>query len=90
MRSKLAISALVAASFLGATAIASAQTEPAQPAPGAKSEGKTGSTMAPDKMQSSNMKRGTTTGVAPEGMTPGSIDESKPGGRSTARKPSGN
>ena len=31
MRSKLAISALVAASLFGATAIASAQTEPMQP-----------------------------------------------------------
>jgi hypothetical protein len=28
--------------------------------------------------------------TAPEGMTPGSRDESKPGGRSTARTPSGN
>jgi hypothetical protein len=39
MRSKLAISALVVASMLGATAIASAQT---QPAPGASSEGNVG------------------------------------------------
>jgi hypothetical protein len=90
MRSKLAISALVVASLFGATVIASAQTEPVQPAPGAKSEGKTGSKMAPDRMKSSNMKRGTTTGAAPEGMTPGSKDESKPGGQSTARKPTGN
>jgi hypothetical protein len=42
------------------------------------------------------MTKGTTgmsrsgTGTAPEGMTPGSTDESKPGGRSTARTPSGN
>jgi hypothetical protein len=86
MRSKLAISALVVASFLGATVIASAQTEPAQPAPGATGQGKTGSKMAPDRMKSSNMKRGTTTGAA-QGMTPGSRDESKPGGRSTARNP---
>jgi len=35
MRSNLAISALVVASFFGATAIASAQTDPAQPAPAA-------------------------------------------------------
>jgi opacity protein-like surface antigen len=37
MRSKLALSALVIASMLGATAIASAQTQP--PAPGVSSEG---------------------------------------------------
>jgi hypothetical protein len=85
MRSKLAMSALVVASLFGATAIVSAQTEPAQPAPHAKSE--TGSKMAPDKMKSSDMKQGTTTGAAPQGMTPGSVDESKPGGRSTARTP---
>jgi hypothetical protein len=89
MRSKIAISALVIASLLGATAIASAQTQ--QPAPGASSERNgAGSTMAPGKMKSSNKKQGTTTGTAPEGMTPGSVDESKPGGRSTARKPPGN
>ena len=92
MRSKLAISAFVVASLFGATAIASAQTEPVQPAPGATGEGnvRTDSTTAPGKMKSSNMKPGATTGAAPEGMTPGSIDESKPGGRSTARNPSGN
>jgi uncharacterized low-complexity protein len=39
MRSKLAISALVVASLFGATAIASAQM---QPAPGASSEGNVG------------------------------------------------
>ena len=87
MRSKLAMSALVVASLFGAAAIASAQTELAQPAPRAKSE--TGSKSAPDKMKSSNMKQGTTTGAAPQGMTPGAIDESKPGGRSTARRPPG-
>jgi opacity protein-like surface antigen len=37
MRSKLALSALVIASLLGATAVASAQTQP--PAPGMSSEG---------------------------------------------------
>jgi hypothetical protein len=39
-----------------------------------------------------NREPGTTTGMsrdemAPQGMKPGSIDESKPGGQSTARKP---
>jgi hypothetical protein len=92
MRSKLAISALVAASLCGATVIASAQTEPMQPAPGASGQGNAGTTskMAPGKTKSNNMKQGTTTGMAPQGMKPGSADESKPGGRSTARTPSGN
>jgi hypothetical protein len=66
MQSKLAISALVVASLLGATAIASAQTQ--QPAPGASSEGNvgpgaTGSKMKSDKMKSSKVKSGTTTGM---------------------------
>jgi hypothetical protein len=56
MRSKLAISALVVAALLGASAIASAQT---QPAPGASSEG----TAGPDATKS-NMKPGMTTGSA--------------------------
>jgi len=66
MRPKLAI-ALVITSFLGATAIASAQTDPAQPAPGATSEGKVGtgaSKMKPGKMQTSKVKSGTTTGMS--------------------------
>ena len=66
MQSKLAISALVAASLFGATAIASAQT---QPAPGASSEGNVGpgatdSKMKSGKMKSSKMKSGTTTGMS--------------------------
>lgn len=56
MRSKLAISALAVAAWLGATAIASAQM---QPAPGASSEGNAG--MDATK---SNMKPGATTGSA--------------------------
>jgi hypothetical protein len=41
-----------------------------------------------------NRESGPTTGMsrdkmAPQGMKPGSIDESKPGGQSTARKPPG-
>jgi hypothetical protein len=71
MRSKLALSAfaaLVGASLLGATAIASAQT---QPAPGASSEGNVGpgatgtaTKMKPAKVaKSSKMKSGTTTGM---------------------------
>ena len=89
MRSKLAISAVVAASLFGATAIASAQTQTQPMSPGASGEGAgTSSTTAPGKMKSNNMKQGTTTGAAaPQGMKPGSADESKPGGRSTARTP---
>jgi hypothetical protein len=90
MRSKLAISAVVAASLFGATAIASAQTQTQPMSPGASGEGNAGtsSTTAPGKMKSNNMKQGTTTGAAgPQGMKPGSVDESKPGGRSTARNP---
>ena len=88
MRSKLAISALVAATLFGATAIASAQTEPMQPAD--QGSAATGSKMAPSKTKSNNMKQGATTGMAAQGTKPGSIDESKPGGRSTARTGSGN
>jgi hypothetical protein len=67
MRSKLAISALVMASLLGATAIASAQTT--QPAPGASSEGNVGPGTTTPKMKShktktSRMKSGTTTGMS--------------------------
>ncbi|MDB5639700.1 MAG: hypothetical protein JWP51_4608 [Bradyrhizobium sp.] len=68
MRSKLAISALAVASLLGATAIASAQT---QPAPGASSEGNVGpgattthSKMKSGKVKHSRMKSGTTTGMS--------------------------
>ncbi len=68
MRSKLAIPALAFAWFLGATAIASAQTDPAQPAPGTSKEtthvesgmGK----MKSGKTKTSKMKSGTTTGMS--------------------------
>jgi hypothetical protein len=67
MRSKIAISALVIASLVGATAIASAQTQ--QPAPGASSEGNVGlGATTPQakshKMKTSKMKSGTTTGMS--------------------------
>lgn len=66
MRSKLAISVLVVASLLGATAIASAQT---LPPPGASSEGNvrpdaTNSKMKSGKMKSSKMKSSATTGMS--------------------------
>jgi hypothetical protein len=59
MRYKLAISALAVVSLLGATAIASAQM---QPAPGASSEGSVRT-----EANKSNMKPGTTTGSATTG-----------------------
>jgi len=67
MRSKLAISALVVASLFGATAIASAQM---QPAPGASSEGNVGpgattdTKMKSHRVKSSKMKSGTTVGMS--------------------------
>ena len=63
MRSKLTLTALVAVSLLGTTAIASAQT---QPAPGASSEGDVG----PGATNSKKVKSGTTTGAG-AGMTGG-------------------
>lgn len=62
MRSKLALSVLVAASLVGATTIASAQT---QPAPGMSREG-TSTHMKSTK--SSKMKSNTTTGMS-KGMS---------------------
>ena len=69
MRSRLAISALVAALVFGATAIASAQM---QPAPGASSEGNVGpgatgtthSKMKSGKAKTSKMKSSSTTGMS--------------------------
>jgi uncharacterized low-complexity protein len=61
MRSKLALSALVIASLLGATAVASAQT---QPAPGASTENNMAPGATTHKMKSSKMKSGTTTGMS--------------------------
>ena len=61
MRSKLALSALVIASLLGATAVASAQT---QPAPGATNESNMAPGAATHKMKSGKMKSGTTTGMS--------------------------
>ena len=74
MRSKLALAAVVAASFVGVTTMASAQT---QPAPGVSSQGNVGPSatntkMKPKKM-SSNKKSGTTTGMSKSKST-GSTD----------------
>jgi hypothetical protein len=59
MRTKLAISGIAIASLLGATAVASAQT---QPAPGASSEGNVGPGATHSKTHSK--KAGTTTGMS--------------------------
>ena len=74
MRSKLALSALVVASLFGATAIASAQT---QPAPGASSEGNVGPGVTKPGMKS---KDGMTTGA---GTSQGGMN------KGDARNPSG-
>jgi hypothetical protein len=86
MKSKLAISAVAAASLFGATAIASAQTEPAQPAPGAgiESNTKTASPPTHRAMKSSHVKPGVTTGMGSGSYGAG---KARPGGQSVARKP---
>jgi hypothetical protein len=63
MHSKLALSAVVVASLLGASAIASAQT---QPAPGASSEGNVGPGATGSKIKFGMTGPGITTG---SGMT---------------------
>jgi hypothetical protein len=79
MQSKLIVSALVAASLLGAPVIAFAQNEAEPPAPtGAKAP------VTHHKMKSSHMKAGTTTGMS------SSASRARPGGQSIARKPAGN
>jgi hypothetical protein len=85
MRSKLAISALVVASLFGATAIASAQTDPAQPAPAASAKANgAGSKMATHhkthKMMSSHKNYR---------YSRAQMDRSRPGGAPISRKPAG-
>jgi hypothetical protein len=91
MKSKLAVSTLVAASLFGATAIASAQTEPARPAAGAGVESHTGAGSPPARSatKSSHVKPGMTTGMGSGGAGSGSYGAGKarPGGESVARKP---
>jgi hypothetical protein len=59
MRSRLALSALVVAALFGATAVASAQT---QPAPGASTQGNVGPGATSDST-GKMMKPGATTGM---------------------------
>jgi hypothetical protein len=75
MRSKLAISALVVASLFGATAIASAQTQP--PAGAAAGGNGTAAKMAPHKMKLSHHVR----------YSRSRMNKSRPGGRPISRKP---
>ena len=77
MRSKLALSALVIASLLGATTVVSAQTHPA---PAASSEGPatTAHHMKSGKMsKSSTMKSGTTTGMSSSAHKSHKADQNK-------------
>jgi len=81
MRSKIAIPALVIASLFGASTIAFAVQ------PGAKETSTTTSHVKKsERMKSSHMKPGTTTGMSSRSFT----EKSKPGGQSTARKPPAN
>lgn len=88
MRSRLALSALVVASLFGATAIASAQT---QPAPGASSSGNVGpgttemkpGTTSGGAMQNNNM--GTTSGNAMK-KAPDASQQGAPTGASVGAK----
>ena len=83
MRSKLTFPVLVVASLFGATAIASAQTDPAQPAPAA-SGNEAGSKMATHhkihKLRSMHMNYR---------YSRASMDRSRPGGRPISRNPPG-
>jgi hypothetical protein len=83
MRSNLAISALVVASLFGATAIASAQTDPAQPAPAASGNG------AGSKMATHHKIHKMTSSHRNYRYSRASMDRSRPGGRPISRNPSG-
>jgi hypothetical protein len=88
MRSKLAISALVVASLFGATAIASAQT---QPAPGASSEGNVGPGATGTKMKSGKMvKSSKTKSGATTGMSSGKSSMHNPSGQGNVSPGTGN
>jgi len=84
MRSNLAISALVVASLFGATAMASAQTDQAQPAPTASGKdngAKVATHQKIHKMKLSHVKYRNSRA---------SMDyKSRPGGRPISRNPSG-
>lgn len=86
MRSKLAISAVVVASLFSATAIASAQT---QPAPGASSSGNVGPGATDSTMKSGtampNNNMGTTSGTAMK-KGPDASQQGAPTGASTGAK----
>jgi hypothetical protein len=85
MRSKLALSVLVAASLVGATTIASAQTQ--QPAPGMSSGG-TSTHMKSNK--SGKMRSNTTTGMSRgTARNPSSQGNVGPGTGNNAAPPTG-
>lgn len=84
MQSKLAMTALVVASFLVPTTIASAQSDPAQSAPGASGEANVGakSHVTHHRMRSTHARTGVTTGMAHRSSTA----RSKPGGQAISPK----
>lgn len=79
MNTRLLASTLLAASLLGAPAIAFAQSESAAPPPASEA---TSPKAMHHGMKSTHMKHGTTTGM--------SSTRARPGGQSVARKPAAN
>jgi hypothetical protein len=86
MNSKLLTSTLLAASLLGAPAVAFAQAESAAPPPSATENPQAAPPATHHTMKSSggHFRAGTTTGLASPGA-----GRARPGGQSVARKPSG-
>jgi hypothetical protein len=81
MNWKVSVATLVVTALLGASA-ALAQNEPAQPGYTASTQTKP---VVHHKMRPSHLRGGTTTGLAPRGMSPGE-GKARPGGQSGARK----
>jgi hypothetical protein len=81
MNWKVSVATLVVTALLGASA-ALAQNEPAQPGYTASTQTKP---MVHHRLKSSHLRPGTTTGLAPRGMTPGE-GRARPGGQSGVRK----
>ncbi len=79
MHWKFSVATLVVAALFGAPA-ALAQNEPAQPGYTTQSK-----PLVHHRTRSSHMTRGTTTGMAPRGMSPGE-GRARPGGQSGVRK----
>ena len=81
MKIKLLASALLAASLIGAPAVAFAQSDQSKAAPETKSEATMSKTThTHHAMRSTHMKHGTTTGMSTSSKT-------RPGGHPISRKP---